>query len=138
MGFLLYGAKLKWWKCRVVPDVCMCSWNCSISDYFQNNKWQWRSFLMGKESQELQRTQKRSLHVNTGILVCWLWASRFFFDSCEIYYSTMFYQGVFSLLIQKWLQIPHVWNIFSSFFFLSTNNYLLSSEILSRRSVIAL
>lgn len=99
MGFFpLCGAKLKWWKCKAVPDIFTCSCSCSISDFFKIISWssKWRSFPITKEIYELQRIPERTFNVNTAILVCCLWPSIYLFlHFYEIYYSAVFYQAFF-------------------------------------------
>lgn len=100
MGF--FWEKLKLWKCSIVPDICRCSWSCSMSNYFQNNNLQGRYFLMGKESHDLQGILKRSLYVNTVIPLCCLWPSRsFFLESYEIYYSAIFIKAFLCCLYKN-------------------------------------
>lgn len=83
--------------------------------FFQNNKWQWRSFCIAKEIYELQRIQERTFNVNTAILLCCLWPSIYLFiHFYEIYYSAFFIKS-FCLFVEKWMQIPQVLKFF--FFF---------------------
>lgn len=89
--------------------------------FFQNNKWQWRSFCIAKEIYELQRIQERTFNVNTAILLCCLWPAIYLFiHFYEIYYSAFFYQ-VFLFVCGKMNADS---SSFKVFFLLSTNSFI--------------
>lgn len=85
--------------------------------FFQKKKWQWRSFPVAKEIYELQRILERTFNVNTATLVCCLLPSIYLFiHFYEIYSSAFFLIKPFCFLVEKWMQILHVWKILFFFF----------------------